>query len=106
MRGDSDVASRVSATWRPINFESMVAQSRYDKGKLVEIRLYPTSGAWDGPVSQLGLPRMAPPALAQKILARVQALSKPFGTDDRDREQRRHHPDRPEPDDGVGGTIA
>ena len=79
-RGDSDVANRVSATWRPINFESMLAQSHYDKGKLVEIRLYPTSGAWDGPVSQLGLPRTAPPALAQKILARVQALSKPYGT--------------------------
>lgn len=80
MRGDSDVASRVSQTWRPINFESMLAESHYDQGKLVEVRLYPTSGAWDGPVSQLGIPRMAPPAMAQKILARVQALSKPFGT--------------------------
>lgn len=80
MRGDSDVASKVSATWRPINFESMVAQSYFDKGKLIEVRLYPTSGAWDGPVSQLGLPREAPPALGQKILTRVQALSKPFGT--------------------------
>ena len=58
----------------------MVAQSRYDKGKLVEVRLYPTSGAWDGPISQLGMPRMAPPAMAQKNPARVQALSKPFGT--------------------------
>jgi poly-gamma-glutamate synthesis protein (capsule biosynthesis protein) len=80
MRGDSDVASRVSQTWRPVNFESMLAESHYDQGKLVEVRLYPTSGAWDGPVSQLGIPRMAPPAMAQKILARVQALSKPFGT--------------------------
>jgi len=79
-QGDSDVANRVSATWRPVNFESMVAESRYDKGKLVEVRLYPTSGAWDGPVSQLGMPRLAAPALAQKILTRVQALSKPFGT--------------------------
>ena len=80
MRGDSDVASRVSQTWRPVNFESMLAESHYDQGKLVEVRLYPTSGAWDGPVSQLGIPRMAPPAMAQKILARVQTLSKPFGT--------------------------
>jgi poly-gamma-glutamate synthesis protein (capsule biosynthesis protein) len=80
-RGDSDVANRLSPSWRPINFESLVAQSRYDKGKLVEVRLYPTSGAWDGPVSMLGLPRTAPPPLAQKILARVQALSKPFGTE-------------------------
>jgi poly-gamma-glutamate synthesis protein (capsule biosynthesis protein) len=28
----------------------------------------------------LGMPRMAPPAMAQRILQRVQALSKPFGT--------------------------
>lgn len=80
MRGDSDVASRLSSTWRPVNFESMLAQTKFDKGKLVEVRLYPTSGAYDGPVSQLGLPRTAPPALAQKILARLQTLSKPFGT--------------------------
>ncbi len=50
------------------------------RGSSSRVRLYPTSGAWDGPVSQLGLPRLAPPAMAQKILARVQALSKPFGT--------------------------
>lgn len=80
MPADSDVASRVSATWRPINFESLVAESRFDKGKLVEVRLHPTSGAWDGPVSLLGVPRLAASAQAQKILTRVQALSKPFGT--------------------------
>jgi poly-gamma-glutamate synthesis protein (capsule biosynthesis protein) len=58
----------------------MIALSRYDKGKLVEVRLYPTSGDWDGPISMLGMPRTAPPAMAQRILQRVQALSKPFGT--------------------------
>jgi len=79
-QGDSDVADLVSGTWRPVNFESMVAESRYDKGRLVEVRLHPTSGAWDGPVSQLGMPRTPPPALAQKILTRLQALSRPFGT--------------------------
>ena len=31
-------------------------------------------------MSQLGIPRTAPPAMAQRILSRVQALSKPFGT--------------------------
>jgi poly-gamma-glutamate synthesis protein (capsule biosynthesis protein) len=58
----------------------MIALSRYDKGKLVEVRLYPTSGDWDGPISMLGMPRLAPPAMAQRILQRVQALSKPLGT--------------------------
>jgi poly-gamma-glutamate synthesis protein (capsule biosynthesis protein) len=71
---------RVSAGLRPINFEAMIALSRFDKGKLVEVRLYPTSGDWDGPISMLGMPRTAPPAMAQAILQRVQALSKPFGT--------------------------
>ena len=71
---------RVSTGLRPINFESLVADTKYDKGQLVEIRLYPTSGGWDGPISQLGMPKTAPPAMAQKILARVQDLSKPFGT--------------------------
>jgi poly-gamma-glutamate synthesis protein (capsule biosynthesis protein) len=77
---DKTIDVRVSAGLRPINFEAMIALSRFDKGKLVEVRLYPTSGDWDGPVSLLGLPRMAPPAMAQRILQRVQALSKPFGT--------------------------
>jgi len=44
------------------------------------VRLYPTSGDWEGPISMLGMPRMAPPAMAQRILQRVQALSKPLGT--------------------------
>ena len=71
-----------------------------------KIRLYPTSGAWDGPVSQLGLPRTAPPAMAQKILARVQAVVEAVRHHDRDREQRRHHPHRPEPGYGLGRAIA
>jgi poly-gamma-glutamate synthesis protein (capsule biosynthesis protein) len=37
VRGDSDVASRVSASWRPVNLESMVAQRVFDKGKLVAL---------------------------------------------------------------------
>jgi len=77
---DPVVDVRVSAGLRPINFESMVTETKYDKGQLVEIRLHPTSGGWDGPISELGMPRTAPPAMAQKILARVQELSKPFGT--------------------------
>ncbi len=77
---DDQIDVRVSAGLRAINFESVVAQSHYDKGRLVEIRLYPTSGAWDGPISQLGVPRQPSPAMAQKILTRLQALSKPFGT--------------------------
>ncbi len=72
---------RVSQALRAINFESVVTKSYYDKGKLVEVRLYPTEGGWNGPISQLGMPRTPSPEQANKILTRLAALSKPFGTD-------------------------
>jgi poly-gamma-glutamate synthesis protein (capsule biosynthesis protein) len=74
----SDV--RASAGWRQVNFESVVAVSRFDQGRLQEIRLHPTEGGFNGPLSDLGIPRTAPPDVAQRILTRLQGLSKPFGT--------------------------
>jgi poly-gamma-glutamate synthesis protein (capsule biosynthesis protein) len=71
---------RVSTSYRQVNYESVVAVAKYDKGQLVEVRLYPSDGGFDGPVSMLGIPRTASPAVAQRILTRLQALSKPFGT--------------------------
>jgi poly-gamma-glutamate capsule biosynthesis protein CapA/YwtB (metallophosphatase superfamily) len=59
-----------------INFESMIAGSRYDDGRLVEIRLHPTELRHEGPISRNGIPRIAPPEIARRILERVQALSK------------------------------
>jgi poly-gamma-glutamate synthesis protein (capsule biosynthesis protein) len=63
-----------------VNFESVVAVSRFDQGRLQEIRLHPTEGGFNGPLSDLGIPRTAPPDVAQRILTRLQGLSKPFGT--------------------------
>lgn len=77
----SDVAGRLSSNWRAVNFESLVAVSEYDQGRLTAVKLYPTHGSFDGPISQLGMPRMAPPAMAEEILRRVQTLSEPFGTE-------------------------
>jgi len=77
---DSGVDVEVSPALRSINFESMVSQSFYDKGQLVEVRLYPTVEGWDGPISRLGMPRTPPPEVARRILTRVQELSKPYGT--------------------------
>jgi poly-gamma-glutamate synthesis protein (capsule biosynthesis protein) len=64
----------------PINYESAIALSRFDKGQLQEIRLYPVWGRQDGPLSRRGLPMSAPPEIAQRILLRLQKLSEPFGT--------------------------
>jgi poly-gamma-glutamate synthesis protein (capsule biosynthesis protein) len=74
----SDV--RASAGWRQVNFESAIALSRFDQGRLVEVRLYPMDGGFSGPLSDLGIPRMAAPDVSQRILQRLQALSKPFRT--------------------------
>ena len=64
----------------PINYVSAIALSRFDKGHLQEIRIYPIWGRHDGPISRRGIPMTAPPAIAQRILQRLQKLSEPFGT--------------------------
>ena len=66
----------------PDNKEVLLTTSRYEGGKLVEVRLYPADCGIDGtrPVSKAGLPMTPAPAQAQRILKLVQDLSKPFGT--------------------------
>jgi hypothetical protein len=68
------------ATAQPVNYESMIAVSRYDKGKLIEVRLYPTDDGFDSAISRRGVPHMASPEVARRILERVQKLSQRFGT--------------------------
>ena len=62
------------------SLESMVAVSRYEDGQLAEVRLYPTELGADRPDSRLGIPRIAPPEIGQRILERVRRLSRELGT--------------------------
>jgi poly-gamma-glutamate synthesis protein (capsule biosynthesis protein) len=78
--GESPTDVRVSQGFRQVNFESVVAVSRYEQNRLVEVRLYPTDGGFMGPIANLGIPRTAKPEVAQRILQRLQGLSKAFGT--------------------------
>lgn len=64
----------------PIMYESLLAESRYQGGRLAEVRLHPMELGYSKPVSRVGIPRTATGETAQRILSRVQALSKPFGT--------------------------
>ena len=64
----------------PINYESAIALSRFDKGQLQEVRIMPIWARQDGPLSRRGMPMTAPPAIAQRILQRLQKLSAPLGT--------------------------
>jgi poly-gamma-glutamate synthesis protein (capsule biosynthesis protein) len=67
---------------QPDNQGVLLTTSRYEGGKLVEVRLYPADCGIDGTrtVSKAGLPMTPSPEHAQAILKLVQDLSKPFGT--------------------------
>src|SRR5580704_13449080 len=67
---------------QPDNKGVLLTTSRYEGGKLVEVRLYPADAGIDGTrtVSKAGVPMTPSPEEAQRILKLVQELSKPFGT--------------------------
>jgi hypothetical protein len=65
----------------PANLEALLTQSRYENGRLTEVRIYPVDlGQTPRPGSELGTPRRPSPEVARKILGEVVAYSKPFGT--------------------------
>ena len=67
---------------QPDSKEVLLTTSRYEGGRLVEVRLYPVDCGIDGtrPVSKAGIPMTPSPEQAHRILKHVQHLSRPFGT--------------------------
>ena len=66
----------------PVKFESIIAISEYAGGELKEVRIHPVEARYaETKLAQRGIPRIAPPAIAQRILRRLQALSAPLGTE-------------------------
>ncbi len=61
-------------------YQTVVPVSRYEKGDLAELRLYPVDLGHDRRLTESGIPRLAEPALAQQILHRLAKMSAPFGT--------------------------
>ena len=64
------------------NLETLLTTSRFEDGKLMEVRLYPADLGQDRtrPISRSGTPSTPSPEMARRVLERLQALSKPFGT--------------------------
>jgi poly-gamma-glutamate synthesis protein (capsule biosynthesis protein) len=62
------------------SMESITAQLQYDDGKLREIIIRPIEFGYDAPMSQHGIPRKPKPEVAERILKRIQRMSRPFGT--------------------------
>ena len=69
-------------TGQPDDREALLTTSRYEGGKLVEVRIYPADLGrnFDRTISQAGLPMTPTPANARQILKVVQDASKTFGT--------------------------
>jgi len=61
-------------------YQSVVATTKWEGGRVSEIRLYPIDLNYAARGANRGVPRMATPAVARTILERLQRLSKPFGT--------------------------
>ena len=65
----------------PIWYESVIAESRYEDGRVAEIKLYPVELGYELPGASRGIPRTARPDVGQKILETLQRLSQPYGTE-------------------------
>jgi hypothetical protein len=77
----------IESSWRgqryhPDELEVLLLSAHYEGGKLVEVRLYPGDLGQEmtRPLSRLGIPMTPSPEIAQKILTKVQRISKQFGT--------------------------
>lgn len=65
----------------PAKYESFIAVSEFRGGRLHEVRLHPVELRYAAErMAHRGIPRIAPPETAQRILARLQQLSAPYGT--------------------------
>lgn len=73
-------AHRGTVNSDPVKYESMIAVSRFDKGTLSEIRVYPTDLGHGDRMASRGVPRMASEEMARRTVNRLQRLSEPFGT--------------------------
>ena len=64
----------------PMWYQSVVAVSKYEGGRVSEIRLYPIELGFSDQGTTRGVPRPAPPEVARQILATLARLSEPYGT--------------------------
>ena len=80
-RGDPQRSIGPPGAEFPVKFESIIAISEFADGELQEVRIHPVETRYDETKLALrGIPRIAPPDVAQRILRRLQTLSEPLGT--------------------------
>jgi len=79
---DADLSALLNAAEfdDEVVFQTIVAVSRFQGGRLAEIRLHPVDLGYGRRLTESGVPRLASPRAARAILERLQRLSSPFGT--------------------------
>ncbi len=64
----------------PRVFETVIAVSRWEGGRVTEVRLHPVDLGYGRRLTTSGTPRLASPEMGRDILERLQRISKPYGT--------------------------
>lgn len=65
----------------PVKYESIIAFSEFEGGTLKEVRIHPVETRYEEEkLTRRGIPQLASPDVARRILTRLQELSKPLGT--------------------------
>jgi len=79
---DADMANVLNAESfaGDLPFESVISESRFEQGRLSEIRLYPVDLGYGMRLTESGIPRAATANKAMKILKRLADISGPYGT--------------------------
>lgn len=79
---DADFANALNAETfaGDLPFESVITESRFDHGKVAEIRLYPVYLGYGMKLTESGIPRLASAEKGMQILKRLQTISSPYGT--------------------------
>ncbi len=79
---DADLSALLNATGfnNERTFQSIIAVSRFEKGRVAEIRLHPIDLGYGLRIPDSGVPRLASPAKGRPILERLVEISAPYGT--------------------------
>jgi poly-gamma-glutamate synthesis protein (capsule biosynthesis protein) len=79
---DADLTALLNATSfnHEETFQSVVAVSKFERGEVSEIRLYPVDLGYGLRLTQSGVPRLASPSVGRVILERLRGFSEAYGT--------------------------
>ena len=79
---DADLTALLNATSfnNEETFESIIAVSRFEKGRVAEIRLHPIDLGYGLRMPDSGVPRLASSEKGRPILEKLVAISAPYGT--------------------------